>query len=170
MNISSSGVSSIYLFLVTHYPTTRNKMETGSSAEVVDVVMASVDGSFRRDDDYIEGVLFSDGSTRAELDECAVSLGLDPGDYEDKFHLRRALSAKLTQQSIDDRLAAATQHSTVTSATSGEYLVPQALASVPLATGTTFSSLTVERVSETLRTFPRLLRDAEGAAQLFMTT
>ena len=53
-------------------------METGSSAEVVDVVMASVDGSIRRDDDYIEGVLFSDGSTRAELDECAVSLGLDP--------------------------------------------------------------------------------------------
>ena len=86
-------------------------METGSSAEVVDVAMASVDGSIRRDDDYIEGVLFSDGSTRAELDECAVSLGLDPGDYEDKFHLRRALSSKLTQQSINDRLAAATQHS-----------------------------------------------------------
>ena len=106
MNISSSGVLSIYLFLVTHYPTTRNKMETGSSAEVVDVLMASVDGSIRRDDDFIEGALFSDGSTRAELDECAVSLGLDPGDYEDKFHLRRALSAQLTQQSIDDRLAA----------------------------------------------------------------
>jgi len=34
-----------------------------------------------------------------------VSLGLDPGDYEDKFHLRRALSAKLTQKSIGDRLA-----------------------------------------------------------------
>ena len=27
LNISSNGVSSIYLFLVTHYPTTRNKME-----------------------------------------------------------------------------------------------------------------------------------------------
>ena len=147
-------------------------METGSSAEVIDGVMASVDGRIRRDDDYIEGVLFSDGSTRAELDECAVSLGLDPGDYEDKFHLRRALSAKLTQQSIDDRLAAATPHSegTVPSATSSEYQVPQALASGPLETGTTFSSLTVERVSEILRTFPRLLRDAEGAAQLFMTT
>jgi hypothetical protein len=107
-------------------------METGSSAEVVDVVMASVDGSIHRDDDYIEGVLFSDGSTRAELDECAVSLGLDPGDYEDKFHLRRALSAQLTQLSIDDRLAAATPYSegTVTSATSSEYQVPQALAHV----------------------------------------
>jgi len=35
-------------------------METGSSAEVADVAMASVDGSIRRDDDYIEGVLFSD--------------------------------------------------------------------------------------------------------------
>jgi hypothetical protein len=81
-------------------------MKTRSRAEVVDVVMASVDGSIRRDDDFIEGALFSDGSTRAELDECAVSLGLDPGDYEDKFHLRRALSAQLTQQSIDDRLAA----------------------------------------------------------------
>ena len=46
-------------------------METGSSAEVADGVMASVDGSIRRDNDYIEGVLFSDGSTRAELDECA---------------------------------------------------------------------------------------------------
>jgi hypothetical protein len=34
-------------------------METGSSAEVVDVVMASVHGSMRRDDGYIEGVLFS---------------------------------------------------------------------------------------------------------------
>jgi len=158
-------------------------METGSSAEVVDgvmasvdgrirrdddyiegvlfsdgstraeldegAVMASVDGRIRRDDDYIEGVLFSDGSTRAELDECAVSLGLDPGDYEDKFHLRRALSAKLTQQSIGDRLATATPHSEVTvpSATSSEYQVPQALASGPLETGTTFSSLTVERVS-----------------------
>ena len=79
-------------------------METGSkcSSEVNDVAMASVDGSIRRDDDYIQGVLFSDGSTRAELDECTVSLLLDPGDYEDKFHLRRALSAKLTQQSIDD--------------------------------------------------------------------
>ena len=54
-------------------------METGFSAEVVDVTMASVDGSIRRDDDYFEGVLFSDGSTRAELDECAVNLGLDPG-------------------------------------------------------------------------------------------
>jgi len=71
-------------------------METRSSAEVADGVMASVDGRIRRDDDNIEGVLFSDGSTRAELDECAVSLGLDPGDYEDKLHLRRALSAKLT--------------------------------------------------------------------------
>jgi len=37
-------------------------METGSSAEVVDGVMASVDGRIRRDDDYIEGVLFSDGA------------------------------------------------------------------------------------------------------------
>jgi len=55
--------------------------ETGSCAEVVDVTKASVGGSFRRNDDYIEGVLFSDGSTRAELDRCAVSLGLDPGDY-----------------------------------------------------------------------------------------
>jgi len=53
-------------------------MEIGYSAEVVDGVMASVDGRIRRDGDYIEGVLFSDGSTRAELDECAVSLGLDP--------------------------------------------------------------------------------------------
>ena len=42
--------------------------------------------------------------------------------------------------------------------------------STSLETGTTFSSLTVERVSEILRTFPRLLRDVEGAAQLFMTT
>ena len=67
-------------------------METRSSAEVADGVMASVDGRIRRDDDNIEGVLFSDGSTRAELDECAVSLGLHQGDYEDKFHLRRALS------------------------------------------------------------------------------
>jgi len=92
-------------------PDVTKQDETGSSAEVNDVAMASVDGSIRRDDDYIEGVLFSDGSTRAELDECAVSLGLDPGDYEDKFHFRRALSAKLTQQSIEDRLAAATQHS-----------------------------------------------------------
>ena len=143
-------------------------MKTRSRAEVVDVVMASVDGSIRRDDDFIEGALFSDGSTRAELDECAVSLGLDPGDYEDKFHLRRVLSAQLTQQSIDDRLAAATPHSegTVTSATSSEYQAPQALASVPLETGTTFSSLTVERVSEILRTFPRLLRDAEGAGSI----
>jgi hypothetical protein len=33
--------------------------------------MASVDGRIRQDNDYIEGVLFSDGSTRAELDECA---------------------------------------------------------------------------------------------------
>ena len=48
LNISSSGVSSIYLFLVTHYPTTRNKMETGSSAEVDDVVMASVELTFRQ--------------------------------------------------------------------------------------------------------------------------
>jgi hypothetical protein len=82
-----------------------------------------------------------------------VSLGLDPGDYEDKFHLRRALSAKLTQQSIDGRLAAATPHSegTVTSATSIEYQVPRALASVPLETGPTSASLTVERVSEILR-------------------
>ena len=55
--------------LVTHCPTSRNKIETGSSAEVNDVAMASVDGSIRRDDNYIEGVLFSDGSTRAELDE-----------------------------------------------------------------------------------------------------
>ena len=46
-------------------------MEIGSSAEVADGVMASVDGRIRRDNDYIEGVLFSDGSTRAELDECA---------------------------------------------------------------------------------------------------
>ena len=76
-------------------------METGSSAECgsglsgrcCDGLSASVDGSIRRDDDYIEGVLFSDGSTRAELDECAVNLGLDPGDYEDKFHLRRALNS-----------------------------------------------------------------------------
>jgi len=59
-------------------------METGSSAEVVDVAMASVDGSIRRDGDYIDDLLFSDGSTRAELDECAVSLGLDPGDYGEK--------------------------------------------------------------------------------------
>jgi len=60
-------------------------METGSSAEVVDVTIASVDGSLSRDDDYIESVLFSDGSARAELDECAVGLGLDPGDYEEKL-------------------------------------------------------------------------------------
>ena len=101
-----------------------------------------------------------------------MRLGLDPGDYEETFHLRRALSAKLTQQSIDDRSAAATQHSegTVTSAALSEYQAPQALASVTLETGTTFSSLTVERESETLRTFPRLLRDVEGAAQLFMAT
>jgi len=49
---------SIYPFLVTHCPTSRNKMETGSSAEVNDVAMASVDGSIRRDDDYIDGVFF----------------------------------------------------------------------------------------------------------------
>jgi len=36
---------------------------------VVDGVVASVDGSIRRDNDNIEGVLFSDGSTRVELDE-----------------------------------------------------------------------------------------------------
>ena len=67
-------------------------METGSSGEVVDIAMASVDRCIHRDDDYIEGALFSDGNTRAELDEYAVSLGLHQGDYEDKFHLRRALS------------------------------------------------------------------------------
>jgi hypothetical protein len=39
--------------------------------------MASVDGRIRRDDGYIEGVLFSDGSTRAELDECAVMASVD---------------------------------------------------------------------------------------------
>ena len=38
-------------------------MEIGYSAEVVDGVMASVDGRIRRDGDYIEGVLFSDGSS-----------------------------------------------------------------------------------------------------------
>ena len=65
---------------------TRNKMETGSSGEVVDIAMASVDRCIHRDDDYIEGALFSDGNTRAELDEYAVSLGLDP---EDKFHTNR---------------------------------------------------------------------------------
>ena len=42
-------------------------METGSSAEVVDVVKATVDGSIRRDDDYIEGVLFSDHSSIIEF-------------------------------------------------------------------------------------------------------
>ena len=41
----------------------RWKLDLVSSVEVVDVVMASVDGSIRRDDDYIEGELFSDGST-----------------------------------------------------------------------------------------------------------
>jgi len=61
-------------------------METGSSGEVVDIAMASVDRCIHRDDDYIEGALFSDGNTRAELDEYAVSLGLDP---EDKFHTNR---------------------------------------------------------------------------------
>jgi hypothetical protein len=43
---------------------------------MVDVGMASVNGSMSRDGDYMKGVIFSDGASRGELDECAVSLGL----------------------------------------------------------------------------------------------
>jgi len=57
-------------------PITRHKMDRDSSADMVDVGMASVNGSMSRDGDYMKGVIFSDGASRGELDECAVSLGL----------------------------------------------------------------------------------------------
>jgi len=45
-------------------------MDKDSSANMVDVGMASVNGSMGRDVDYIKGVIFSDGASRGELNEC----------------------------------------------------------------------------------------------------
>ena len=53
-------------------PDVTKQDETGSSAEVVDVAMASVDGSIRRDDDYIEGVFLLVAAAWASLTSTAT--------------------------------------------------------------------------------------------------
>jgi len=93
-------------------------------------------------------VLLSD-STREELDGWAVTLGLDPSDYNDKTQLKRAMYAAHYTQ----RVAGPAQVDSVQSPPQDILQVPSASAALATAMDSDKFTLTADFVAATLRKF-----------------
>ena len=98
--------------------------------------------------DSVLDVLLSD-STREELDGWAVTLGLDPSDYNDKTQLKRAMYAAHYTQ----RVAGPAQVDSVQSPPQDILQVPSASAALATAMDSDKFTLTADFVAATLRKF-----------------